>query len=77
MWILPPILVGAAAILFAPQHKRGPQMEPATERAVAVRATKVSKPTVVPRQIKHLAVWPSATQMIRRVPCGCRPRGTP
>jgi RND family efflux transporter MFP subunit len=59
MWILPPIMVGVAAILLAPQIKRGPQMEAVAESAVKVRAMKVSKLAVVPRVVGYGTVSPA------------------
>ena len=59
MWILPPVLVGVAAIILAPQLRRGPQMEAVVERAVKVRAMKVSKLAVVPRAVGYGTVVPA------------------
>ncbi len=59
MWILPPLVMGVAAILLAPQLKRGPQMEPVAEKAVKVRAMKVPKLAVVPRAVGYGTVVPA------------------
>ena len=59
MWILPPVLIGVAALLLAPQFKRGPRMEPVVENAVKVRAMKISRLAVVPRAVGYGTVVPA------------------
>ena len=48
-WIIPPILIGVAAVALSPLIKSKPQEIQITERAVKVRAITVSKLAVVPR----------------------------
>jgi RND family efflux transporter MFP subunit len=59
MWILPPLLIGVAALILAPQLKRGPQTEAVVERAVKVRAMKVSRLAVIPRAVGYGTVLPA------------------
>lgn len=58
LWILPPIALGVIAIFVAPMLKSGPQKDETVERAVKVRALKVSKLDVVPRAVGYGAVKP-------------------
>lgn len=59
--ILPPILIGAAAILFSPQLKSGPQTAEPLEHATKVRAMTVSELAVTPRVVGYGAVLPART----------------
>ncbi len=59
--ILPPLLIGAAAIFLAPQFKSKPQEVQAAERAVKVRAMSVPKLAVVPRAVGYGTVEPART----------------
>ncbi|MHA1597870.1 MAG: efflux RND transporter periplasmic adaptor subunit [Alphaproteobacteria bacterium] len=61
LWIIPPILIGIAAIVLAPLIKSGPQETEVTERAVKVRAMKISELAVVPRAIGYGTVKPART----------------
>jgi hypothetical protein len=59
--IVPPILIGAAAILFSPQIKSGPQTTEPVERATKVRAMTVSELAVTPRAVGYGTVGPART----------------
>lgn len=59
--ILPPILIGVAAIFFSPQIKSGPQTTEPVERATKVRAMTVSELAVVPRAVGYGTVRPART----------------
>ncbi len=59
--ILPPILIGAAVILFSPQIKSGPQTTESVERATKVRAMTVSELAVMPRAVGYGTVGPART----------------
>jgi len=60
-WIVPPLLIGIAAIALAPLIKSGPQKTDSPERAVKVRAIKISKLAVVPRAVGYGTVKPART----------------
>jgi len=59
--ILPPILVGVAAIVLAPLIKSKPQETEVIERAAKVRAITVSRLAVAPRAIGYGTVKPART----------------
>lgn len=59
LWIVPPILIGVAAIVFAPTVKSGPQKTETPERAVKVRAMAVPELAVVPRAVGYGTVEPA------------------
>lgn len=59
--IIPPILVGVAAIFLSPLIKSKPQETEVVERAVKVRAITVSTLAVVPRAIGYGTVKPART----------------
>lgn len=59
--IIPPVLVGVAAIFLSPLIKSKPQEAPVVERAAKVRAIIISKLAVVPRAIGYGAVKPART----------------
>lgn len=59
--ILPPILIGAAAVFFSPQIKSGPQTTDPVERATKVRAITVSELAVAPRAVGYGTVRPART----------------
>ena len=60
-WIIPPILIGVAAVALSPLIKSKPQEIQITERAVKVRTITVSKLAVVPRAIGYGTVKPART----------------
>ena len=60
-WIVPPILVGVAAIAFAPLVKSGPQKTETPERAVKVRAMAIPELAVAPRAVGYGTVEPART----------------
>ena len=60
-WIVPPILIGVAAIALAPLMKSGPQKTEAPERAVKVRAMTIPELAVTPRAIGYGTVEPART----------------
>lgn len=59
--ILPPLLIGAAAIFLSPLIKSKPQETETSERVAKVRAITVSTLDVVPRAIGYGTVKPSRT----------------
>ena len=59
--IIPPILIGVAAIFLAPLIKSKPQQIEAVERAAKVRAITVSKLAVAPHAIGYGTVKPART----------------
>jgi len=59
--IVPPILIGVAAVFLAPLIKSKPQETEVIERATKVRAMAVSKLAVVPRAIGYGTVKPART----------------
>lgn len=61
LWIVPPLVLGAAAIAFAPMIKSKPPQVPAVERAAKVRAIKLTPMDVVPRAVGYGAVMPVKT----------------
>ncbi|MCK5621979.1 MAG: hypothetical protein KAJ11_06815 [Alphaproteobacteria bacterium] len=58
-WIIPPILVGVAAIAFAPLVKSGPQKTETPERAVKVRVMTIPELAVAPRAVGYGTVEPA------------------
>lgn len=58
-WIVPPLLIGAAAIFLAPMFKTKPAQVPPQERAVKVRAIKITPMKVIPRAVGYGTVRPS------------------
>jgi len=57
-WIVPPLLIGVAALFIAPMLKSGPQKVTSEERAAKVRTIKVSKLDVVPQVSGYGAAQP-------------------
>jgi len=57
-WIVPPLLIGVAALFIAPMLKSGPQKVAFEERAAKVRTIKVSKLDVVPQVSGYGAASP-------------------
>jgi len=57
-WIVPPLVIGVAALFVAPMLKSGPQKAEVEERAAKVRTIKVSKLDVVPHVYGYGAAKP-------------------
>ncbi|NQU59251.1 MAG: efflux RND transporter periplasmic adaptor subunit [Rhodospirillales bacterium] len=53
LWIVPPLLIGVAAILLAPMLKSKPAQVEVQERATKVRAIKITPMAVVPRAVGY------------------------
>ncbi|MFW5680271.1 MAG: efflux RND transporter periplasmic adaptor subunit [Pseudomonadota bacterium] len=61
LWLLPPLVIGAAILVWQMQAERGPAVPPVVERATAVRVVVAERRTVTPRAVGYGLVEPART----------------